>query len=386
MSGWRSYWWGIWIVLSLLLAACGPGGGSSSTSGSGGTDTQNEGVDVPDLKTVEEVLAHIEGLDPAQRKAVLEAGAKKENAAVNYYSTMNEDDLQSLQEALAKSYPWLKVQAWRGDESDLITRLTNEFRAGANKVDVFTIETQYSYDLGQEGIIASYTPPNIDEFPEGLYDPDGMWVAQQAQPVSLTWNTSKIDAADLPNTWEDLTDPKYSGRFSLGTDDNELLFYWQGVFGKEKGTELAEGIAANKPNLVRGTSNQVQLLSAGEFDFSAAITEHSTLRFVKQGAPLDFKYLEGAPVFVKTEGIFLAKNAPSPYSAVLMMDWLTSVDGQQAVADMGRPAALPTVKFPMERQGEVLQTHELWSANPNEFGPVVEEISAEYNRIFGLTQ
>lgn len=386
------------IVLVLLLTACGAGkqqattGGTetgaaseSSEKGSESDPTPSEEMPNLDLKTVDEVYEYVKDMDPEKRREVLLAGAKKEGGLIRYYSTLSENNAQQLTEAFARHFPDLELDLWRESGDVLLSRVFNEYRAGTNRVDVIDTKFATSYDFALEGILTSHLPPNIDDFPAGTYDPDGLWVAQYALPVCLAWNTELIAEEDVPDTWEDLADPKYNGIFSLDVQEDLLLYYWRKRYGDEEGLELARRIAANNPKIIRSRSQQAALLAAGEIAISAAQYEQYAIQVMEKGAPVDFKYLEG-PVAVNFVASMLPKHAPHPYGALLLKDWLASPDGQQTFADMGRTTALPGMKYTHERQSKFLEEREIFELKAEEYGPVLEETLTEFQKIFGIVQ
>lgn len=380
----------ILLVAAMALVACGTQQSSSSRQPTQSSAEQS-GQSEPenswnlDLKSAEEVMNYVKNMDPEERASVLREGAKKNGGTINLYITWSEKDQQQLHESFKKAFPDLKLVVWRASGDEVYSRVVNEFRGNSHRVDVIEDTILYPYDFQKEGIIVPYTAPNVHDYPKGLYDPAGYWQGIYALPICLAWNTNRIAAEDTPNRWEDLADPKYSGQFSLDVQEQLMLFYLRKRFGEVEGTELARKIAANNPRLIRNRANQMGLLAAGEFDMTAAMYEQYAIQEMEKGAPVDFKYLEG-PVLVNMGVGMLAKHAPNPYGAVLLLDWMTSPDTQQFIADIGRIAALPGVTYANERQGVVLQERELFELNTDEYGPVNEQTLIDYRNIFGITQ
>lgn len=379
------------LLLLLFISACGRTSERTEAGSANSQDTHetnSEAVEqIPlDLETVSSVLAHVQDLSPEKRKEVLLQGAEKTGKPINFFTTTDEKDLQTLQDAFHRDFPTIRLEAQRGDGDDAVyTRAVNEFRAKTYSIDVLGIKFYYSYNFELEGMLAEYTPPNANDFPAGVLDPNGLWLGQYVLPISLTWNTDLIAAEDTPSTWHDLTRTEYENKFSLDLNDALILYYLRKTSGEEEGTRLMEQIAANKPHMIRGRSQQMALLQAGEFSMNAAQYEQNAVSSIDKGAPIDFKYLEG-PVLVDIQGLMLMDRAPHPYGAVLFMDWLASPNAQQVVADVGRVAAHPGVRYKNERQGVVLKERDLFRLDIGDYGPVREKTTADFNRIFNLTQ
>ena len=375
------------LLALLVVSGCGSGDQQTSNNQAQQGDDEGEAEEVNlDLKTAAEVMDYVKNMEPDQRREVLLQGARKEGGVVSLYSAMSESQAQAFKNAFERDNPGVTVDIWRASADELQVRLVNELRARSSTVDVIQTLTSYIYELDQEGAITPYFAPNIDDFPKELYDPDGKWTAIYVLPNNTAWNTNLLSEADVPNTWEDLADPKYKGKFSMDVQGGLWLYYLRETRGKEEADALARRIAANEPRLIRSRSQQVALLAAGEYALAPAVYEQYTIQNMEKGAPIDFKYLDG-PVLVDTFGGLLSKNASHPYGAVLLMDWTFSLEGgQQTFADMGAVVALPGIKYSNPRQGVVLKEREIFELKPEKWGPVLEETYNDYKQIFGLTQ
>ena len=85
--------------------------------------------------TIEEVIKSVRSLAPAQRKAALEEGAKKEGQLA-WYTSMSLTDFPRVVAAFEKSAPGVKVNAYRLSQSAILNKIDTEARAGRYAVDI----------------------------------------------------------------------------------------------------------------------------------------------------------------------------------------------------------------------------------------------------------
>src|ERR1043166_10014125 len=85
-------------------------------------------------KTAGDLLQQYGKLAPAERKRVLEAGARKEGA-VSFYGTMSAPDAKILIDKFQQQYPYLRVQHVRLRASPTVSRVLSEHRGGRRDVD-----------------------------------------------------------------------------------------------------------------------------------------------------------------------------------------------------------------------------------------------------------
>src|SRR5688572_25591256 len=106
------------VGLLLLSAACGGGRPASTGGASGGGQAQD-------------VLTY----SGADRQQKLEAGARQEGA-VGWYTSLTIGIAEALVRAFEAKYPGVKVELWRAAGNDIITKVTEEHRAGRGIADV----------------------------------------------------------------------------------------------------------------------------------------------------------------------------------------------------------------------------------------------------------
>ena len=149
-------------------------------------------------------------------------------------------------------------------------------------------------------------------------------LADTAAPYAIVFNPGMIDKADVPTTWDGLTDPQYkgligmmSGGFPFGT----LALNW----GEDRILEFARDTKANDVQVISGGSNGVtEAVITGEASIGVASIS-TTLEKKDDGAPLDFVLPSDVNVLFLLNTCVL--NGPNPNMAQLFTTWY-AVEGR----------------------------------------------------------
>jgi ABC-type Fe3+ transport system substrate-binding protein len=98
--------------------------------------------------------------------------------------------------------------------------------------------------------------------------------------------------------------------------------------------------------------------------------------FKAQGAPIDWTILD--PYFAKPNMIMLARHAPHPHAAALLIDWTLSEEGQSMLATFGyvvtRKGARQSFPALLEKESIL--------ADPDFIGPILEDTGKDFRNEF----
>ena len=146
--------------------------------------------------TVEEVIKTVRSLAPAQRKAALEEGAKKEGQLA-WYTSMSSTASKG-RGGFRKIRSGVKVNAYRLAQSSIMNKIDTEARAGRYAVDIVTASPVEMWELKQKNYSTSYLSPELKAFPSGAYDPQGFWSSFEVTPIVLAFNTKQVTQEEAP--------------------------------------------------------------------------------------------------------------------------------------------------------------------------------------------
>ena len=278
------------------------------------------------------------GCANAESSQAIQIAAEKEGSIV-WYSAMRSEHIELIAKQFRRDFPKIKIDTIFLTSGEVAARVIMEQRGRRFNADIISGPSASISQLKlQKKLTAFPLPADLSsQHVDGAWDPEGYWAVQYVLSYPITYNTQMVAAQGLspPHSFEDLTNPKWQGKFAVS---QEYYDWYQGLadyLGREKARALAQRLAANKP-LIRTTSSTVlQLLEAGEY----AATFHTFGYAVKEdkakGKPVDFTNAEPLVATMQTGAIAL--DPPHPNAAKLFQMWMASKEMQQfVVSKLGR--------------------------------------------------
>jgi ABC-type Fe3+ transport system substrate-binding protein len=281
-----------------------------------------------------------------ERQQILIDGAKKEGEVVFYSSLIVDKPLRPLVEAFMKKYPFIKATYWRGDTEGIVAKLIAEERSGHPVVDVME-GAGIGAAANTTGFLASYKTPVLDSYPPDYRDPQGIWAPTRLSYFALGYNTKLVSPADVPKTYDDLLDPRWQGKMAWRVGDaTGAAFFLTNLrlaWGEDKAMDYFKKLAQQRIiNFAAGSARTlVDRVIAGEYPIALGIFAHHPLSSKNKGASVDSQLL--APVASTAGTLAVAKDLPHPYSAMLLVDFILSEEGQTVLAQAGFFPANPRV-------------------------------------------
>jgi iron(III) transport system substrate-binding protein len=275
-----------------------------------------------------EILAQYESLSGDKREKALFEGAKREGRVV-FWGVLTAPDFQAVAATFKKKYPEIDVEYFRSGPERNVSKLVSEAAAGKYEADLFQNTSVGTLVVMQKGFTEKYVTPQAKFLKKGLFDPAGNWYALHHTVVVLGYNTRLVGKGAAPRTYDDLLAEKWKGKMSLDTEDYDILTGLQLAWGEQKALDYLRKLAKQNLRLVRGRTNQAQLLTAGEYEISIGLYLHRIAVLKSQGAPVDHVFLD--PIISKPIPVTLMRRAPHPHAAALFIDWALSPEGQEAI-------------------------------------------------------
>lgn len=289
------------------------------------------------------------GASAAVPASVMDA-AKREGTVV-WYTSVDAKTLQRLVQRFQQARPGITLEVLQITSNLIPARIITEQRGGKFNADVVNGDIVPMSQLAIVGALEKYTPSEPNKFVKGAIDPNGYWVALYNDTTVIAWNPKKLAADGLkpPASLADLSKPEWKDKIGL---DSTAYNWFQGLTEIDPdAADVVTKIVANHPRITSGHTNTVTQLEAGEFDVTPTAYGYLADKDHRAGLPVDF--VNPKPLLVGLTPVGLAKNAPHPNAARVLLDWLLSRDGQNAIIELsGRPSArtdvdnVPTVFNP----------------------------------------
>lgn len=287
-------------------------------------------------------IATYRGADREQR---LIEGATREGAVVLYSAMIVNQALRPLAAAFARKYPFVKLAYWRADSEQLLPKLSAEARAGRPVADLF--EGSGGGEVAVEaGLTQPFYSPLLAQYPERYRDPKAELAPTRLSYFGTAYNTRQVASDKVPRNYFDLLDPQWKGRMAwpyATTGRYLFLINLRLAWGEERAMDYFKKLAAQKIiNFASGSARTlVDRVIAGEYPLALGIYAHHPLISAAKGAPVNTQLMD--PVASAAGTISLVKDAPHPYAAMLLLDFILSREGQRILAEAEYFPAHPDV-------------------------------------------
>ena len=266
------------------------------------------------------------------REEKLLAGARKEGK-VNIYTSLNTRDSGPITEAFEKKYG-VKTALWRSSSEKVLQRAVTEARSGRFAFDVLETNGPEMEALYREKLLAPFYSPHFKDLPPAAFPKHRHYVADRFNFFVIGYNTNLVKPEEVPNSYQDLLNPRWSGRVGLEAGDTDWFAAIIKAMGEEKGLSFFRQLAHNKPQMRTGHTLLAELLSSGEIPLAATIYNHNVEKMALRGAPVKWKPLE--PTFGRPNAVGVTPRAPNPHAALLFADFMLSRDGQTLLKERNR--------------------------------------------------
>jgi iron(III) transport system substrate-binding protein len=326
-------------------------------------------------ETAGQILAKLEKLSAEDRQKVLVERARSEKE-ITFYSSLQTADAEPYVKAFNKRYPFIKVNVYRISGQKQVIMIQSEFNAGRHAFDITNASAAQAFGIKKTGALDPYQSPQRQYFSSAHKDKEGYFIPTYIVPVVLGYNTNMVKRNEAPKRYEDLLEPRWKSNMILDIEE----FPWFAVmlkhYGREKGLDYMKRLAKQEILMGRGRTTQAQLISAGERALGIALNSSSVVDFKTRGAPLDWTILD--PYYAKPNMLMLARHAPHPHAAALLIDWTLSEEGQSLLAALGYVVARKGVKQSLP----ALLEKESFLADPDFIGPILEETGRDFRNVF----
>ena len=320
--------------------------------------------------TTVEAIANYSGPD---RQAMLAAGARRERGLLLYTTGTQ---IEPLIRGFERKYPFLSVTVQRGTQTDIARRALQEYRVGLRQIDTFELSSQGLILIRDANILQPFRSPEAAAFDQAAIEPARHWVVVRESYTGIAFNTKAIPPGRAPKSYDDLLAPEWRGRMamsgSLSTASNFV-----GTLVLTRGEDFVRRLGLQDISVYPITSRALaNLMIAGEVVLSPTIYNSHVEVSAARGAPL--AWAAPGPVPVTDTAVALARAAPSPHAAMLMIDYLMSDEGQSVYGQLGYGSA----RQGASRQAGSTPVQKLYIGNRPNFVREFAEWSKLYRDVF----
>src|SRR5262245_46314670 len=270
------------------------------------------------------------------RAQMIEQAQKERTVVVAGSQTLRLD--QNLK-GFKKRFPFITIKGIEASTTKTIDRVVAETKSGNATADLVHVSEEGAVFLANQGVLAKNEFPHLKDFYPNTQPKGGLYVVAFLTPrIQAIYNTNLVRPADVPNNWDQLVDKKFTGQVLIANiiEDVPLRLAWlwrkDSALDWNRAFDYFGKVSALKPILATSFTDAAQRMAAGEGMLNL---------FPSLGTTTDL-YLKGAPVralafpkyFHNYRTWMIPKAAKHPASAWLLIDYMTSPEGQFEYTDV----------------------------------------------------
>lgn len=298
--------------------------------------------------------AHAQDLEADTLEAVV-AAAQKEGKVV-WYESVPTDQADQIIAEFNKKYPGIAFEYVTVGGSQRLAKVMQESIGGGPTADVLTDAIGSIQPLIDQGYVRAvdWQALGVETSPDKT--PNPYLMRTNASVYLSVYNTDLVAEADAPKTYEEMSDAKWSGKWSTWARPHGLVSLLP-AWGEEKTTAYATALGKLSGRLNRAPQAVAEGVGAGESAIGYFLPYHTILPTIKKGAPVKLVVVEPVPI-TSLYG-YLPKFGANPNAGKLFLSWLASNEGAAAVeraTGRGNPFE-PTTEVGKLLVGKTLSTN-----------------------------
>ena len=309
--------------------------------------------------------------------------AARKEGKVNWYTAMDLVVAEKWAKVFEAKFPGVAVRVERSGSERLFQRIGQEMASGIRNVDIVnTADAAHVLPWKRNGWLSAFVPEEVASHYAPIHrDPDGYAVTVRIYLSVIGVNTKLVAPADMPASFADLLDPKWTGKLVKGHPGYSgtiMSATYQMV--QVLGWGYFEKLAKQRVMQVQSSVDPPKKIALGERAVMVDGGDYNVIQHKEQGAPVEIVYAsEGTPSISSPNCIFA--GSVNPNAARLMQCWMTSAEGQQSLVDIsGQYPIHALVKAKAGRKP--LSEIKLMTENPAGIDAEAEAITTRYTALF----
>lgn len=257
----------------------------------------------------------------------------KYSGKVMLYSSMQEAQLQAVEEAFEKAYPGIDMEYYFASGGKVLTKMTTEAQGGQIAADVVWLGDPCDYEgFKNYGWLEKYSSPEEDHIAKAYIDSDGYYTAGRLVTMGIAWNTTLVKEDEAPKTWEEVLDPKWKNQIIM-TDPTQSSTskYWMAVLmqSEKYGEDYFKKLYQNGCQLESGTTATHNRVADGSYKIGICL-DYVSATLIEEGSPMNFHFTSN-DVCTMTSPVALIKGCANQENGKHLIDFLLSKEGQEVL-------------------------------------------------------
>lgn len=260
--------------------------------------------------------------------------AAKKEGKVSWWDQRDPTVAQKFIDAFQKQFPGVTVEYFEGTQDVIKARTIQEARAGRISYDF--IDTAQNWPDFQANKIVDATTDFTDLLTLAGIDKafmvDGTY-SPEFTVYGSAYNTDLVKVADLPDTLDGFSDPKWKGQLGIEARLRPYVYGTPFLGGEDNVVDMLTRLKNNQPQPTDGDTKSQALLVAGEFP--VLIGAYLQRLIMMQDKPWGFVPFKEVWSNVPRQGHIVPNGAPHPNAGRLYLWWFLGPEGQ-ALTDAER--------------------------------------------------
>ena len=260
--------------------------------------------------------------------------------SITLYNGQHQQTTQALVAAF-EHQTGIHVKERDGDEASLAEQIVQE--GSSSPADVFFTENSPALmSLQEKGLLAPGLPQCVAQVPAKYSSPQGDWVGVSARVSVLVYNTSQLQAAQLPTSVLGLADPRWKGKLALAPTETDFQPVVTSIALSRGQAAALAWLKAVKANASSHIDPDNETVTADVNSGQAAlglIDHYYWYRLAKQSGSGSVHsqlayFAAGDPGYViDVSGAAVVKSTKHQTAAQELLAFLVSATGQQVMAN-----------------------------------------------------
>ncbi len=284
------------------------------------------------------------------------------------YSPHGRDLLEHYAQAFEEEHPGVEVQWLDMGSQQAFDRVRTEASNPQASLWWGAPQTMFAA-AAEQNLLEPYRPSWADAVDDDARDPQDRWYGNFLTPEVIMYNTTRVAPEELPTSWDDLLDPRWSGRVAIREPVHSGTM--RTIFGamimrapsEDEGFQWLARLDANTRVYAADPTQLYLMMARGEADITLWNMPDAYLQVSRFGQPFGWvKPEEGTPVLV--DGIAIPRNAPNPERARQFYEFVTT---REAMIEQARlfhrlPVRqdIPQSELPDWMQGDIPEMNVDW--------------------------
>ena len=313
--------------------------------------------------------------------SVSAAAFAEPSGKVMLYSSMQEAQLQAIEQAFEAKYPTVDMEYYYAGGGKLVTKMTTEAQDGGQIAsDLVWLGDPSDYEaLKANGWLEPYVSPETDHISEAYIDPDGYYTAGRLVTMGIAWFIG-VDEEDAPKTWNDLLDPKWYNQIIM-TDPSQASTtkYWMAAMmqSPKYGPDFFQKLKDNGVELESGTTATHNRVADASYQVGICL-DYVSANLIAEGSPMMFHYTT-EDVITMTSPVALIKGCANEENGKLLMDFILSKEGQEVLVANNLVSVRDDVEMQVDTSAIAAINMEV---DYNDLGENLQTYLDTFNKIF----